>query len=489
MEYLKYTIDITNTKVNIPMTYKEVPPKFIVDVLLKSHAKKMGPLEYVKSKGIEKNSKIWQVIQACFAEYDLFWKPYNKTTKSLIEGLIKDGYITRTRELSGVVKSYLPQIDLFIFEAHGQKFVLKDQKELFEKATQIGEKLFPEALDLSASKVQELSIDEEREEITLKFEVNKISLFDNEISINNIKWNDLLQQNKLLILDGVLNNTELPNGFKFVTSEQWNQLEDWITIEDYDSQFIYKFKIKENNIEWKKIGSWNLIGYESSKVIREENFNVDTMEYKLLENYYTSTAHAEMNSFIYKKFILNSFSARMLIMKNIPLYERLLEDKSLLTTILLRDEDFGLSKVKLNPKKLTKILIVASNVKLPILINKISIRTRSEMLDTKLLNKINNVNPSLLTKEQFELIKDEERKQAAINDEYTSIVGKITTMGTREKIKGLTNKQKKQYIIDKRFVNWLNEKIGHNKGQKNITQGELSEARTNLEKARKINKL
>ena len=483
MKNLKYFTKSNSYKNIISYTFRKKTPKFVIEILNKILLEKITIEKFITNSGINSNSQIYSIIKKAFENYEEFYDDFNEKE---ITKIVENGYKEITKKIEANIYSLLPLVDIYEVDIYEKRLKLKNEKEFKKEILKYLETIHKNG---SHFKLNSLKKEDEKNEkylIYLKIEDGTLKCNNEKINFKELNFEELLEENELQKIENINKIEKIPKDWLFLKND--------IDIDKFQKQNYnlkdYWFEIKENSIEFLEIKNWNKLTIYNKNVIRIDEFEKETNFYNLILKAKEENPLLTLNNFIFLKFLKEKEKVTLKILKNKKELEKMISNDDILRNVLLLDEKIILD-VKINKLYVEKIIESSSIPQLPIIISKLTDEFKDSLLSPKTLNKISNVDRSLLSKKQLEIIQNEEKKKELIRQEYFSIIGEITDSGIREKIKQFSKQKKKELKIDKKFKKWIDSYIGHNKEtiknkNQEIQEKELNKAKQILAIVRKI---
>lgn len=462
MKKIKYELKATKYNFSCSVQFNEKIPQFILDLATKALCQNKTIETYVSNQGILGNSDLYRIIKRAFKNYQDVYS----TSVDNIQMLIENGYITREENITGIINSLQPVVNKFTMTVDNKEWNLYTEEDTEEALIEMMENKYPEGFDFKVSSIVPSA--KIMESIEVDFEIKNKTLYckGDEIIEKEVDYDLLAELNQLPIFINATRMNNIEDGYGFIDEE------DFSIMDQYEDIF-YQYEIKDSSIIFNEYKNWMDLLMCKTSIIRQSEFTKDSKEYQIIYHDYLNK-NITLNKFIFLTFIKNEKAIRSKLIES-PKVGTWINDEAILRNLLLIDEDFKMPS-NINIQYTEKILHNASLEQMPIIMDKLSIEQRDNMTSPKLLNRLASINKDYLSPKQLKIVQDEEAKKQIIIDEYHSVIGKITNLGIREKIKSLTKKELKT-VGGKKTKQWLDKNIGHNKGDQEINETSLKKAR------------
>lgn len=475
---LLYTTKINKESSSVRATYSLKLPDYIIELVQKAwENQKSSILEYIQSKFEYENEGLYNVFISSFGRYDDLI--HKEITRSEMQKIITDGYLTLTSNYQIWINSYEPLVNYYSVKFEGKEFKIKDRNAINKEIVDIIKHSIENSFNVSAEINNGVTIPSE-EQINISVDASNNFTFKGMLlDESQLDYISLVEDNNLVECDGFKETTTFNEKMKlFKKSNQEIKLNEWTKAND-----IY-YKILQNSIEILQIYQYKSIPVYWKESILESEFLNNEFHYQNILNLYRH-GKITINKMIFIAFLKNENDILQKLI-NDSKAKVFLQDKHILTTILL-NKNIEKINVNLNSELVSQIIIGSSVVQTPMMIEKLSTILRDKMLSIKLLNRLADIDINLMTDNQRKFFEDEQLKAQKMEDEYFSIIGQITASGVREIVGELSKKQKDKLNLSKNFKEWLHKNIGHNKGDnKQIDQQMVNEAKKILNTSKTI---
>lgn len=475
---LKYSMNVTTEKTRFSATYNLQLPEFIIELLEKAYKNNYQTVEsYIDSKFEHSDSSLSKLAKASFGIFSEVLTSYDLKEKDKIDFILNHGYIVKNENFNISIKSYSPLLQRVGVIFNGKEFMLNSVDQLEVALSQIVKKQIPNSFNVSCDVEKTNSSTAELVSIQLDLEQNGFSY--NGVPVEQSTINFGILQNNNSLTNGITNVIDkLESHYKYLSTEVWNQHLAWTKYEDLS------LKVQENSIEVINFGLFkNVPVYWRDSVVASE-FNKNHKLYVYLLNAY-KIGIIDINKNIFSHFISNEkdIVEKLLNDKKIAVYA---QDKMVLSKILLNEH---VSKITfpIDRNILESVIVNASIPQTMQIIPKIDSVVRDTLLSARLINRLANIDLSLLSEKQLEIYKDEQLQKERNREEYIRIIGEITFSGIRE-LRGELSKNEKEKlgVHSKDFKDWLDTNIGHGKGEiQDVSKDMLEKAKKILERSKK----
>lgn len=473
MTRLNYELTTSKYNFTCHINFNKRIPQFILDLSQNAIEANQRINEYISSKGIRENTDLFKIVQRSFKHYPevLFYD------LNALKTLIQNGYITQSENITGSINSLKPVVNKFTMLVDNKEWNMYNEDDIDEVLIEMMEDKYPEGFEFRVSNYVKSDITEQQEVVQFEIKNNTLYCKGDEVSEDHIDYETLSESNNIPFMWNAGEGENIENGFVFVKEG------DGDIIKEYDGTY-YSYDIKDSSIVFNQYKNWHDLLMVKTNIIRQSEFREDTSLYQIIYHDYLENGIA-LNKFIFLAFIKNEDDIRKQLIASSRV-SSWIQDEAIMRNLLLIDEDFKMPD-NINIQYAEKILQNASLEQISIIMRKLSINHRDAMLSPKLLNRLSSIDKNYLSPKQLKIVQDEEAKKQLVIDEYHTVIGKITNLGIREKMKSLTKKELKEFG-GKNTKQWLDKNIGHNKGNQEITESLLNKAKDILKRFENINK-
>lgn len=486
MKTLNYISQFETFDFDITIRYKKMLPQFISQLAEKSlenyQTKSRRQIasekaannyksiieNYLEISSISLDSGIYLIIAKAFEDFE---ELFNGNKEELSKA-IANNFLWKEEHIGGKVISLSPLVEKFILKIDGKNFNLDSEEEIKHKILTIFSNQNQDILDPELINYKKNIQEKTEQKINLTIANNTLKCMGNQINSNMLNYDEIIKQNNLKI-ENIENQNTILDDYQFLTNNA-NVSFELKEINNY----YFSFLIKDQSFDFTYFINWNDLTLFKNKIIREKDFIQESDIYQNMLAIYLEDK-IEINHFMFLAFLKNEREIQDKLLQDQDNLKKIIDDKDVLRNILLLDNDFKLT-IPFNLDYARKIIQSASLKQIPIILRKISEATRDKMLDLKLINRLASIEITYLAPKQKELFENEKQKKEFLKKEYFKVIGQITQLGVRERIKNF-NKDEWKKMGGKKTNQWLNKNIGHNKGNIVIDVDKLKKAKKILE--------
>lgn len=481
MKKLNYELQISEHEMHFVVSYRENPPKFVMDVITKASQSNMNVSNWLKNaKNLLDTEGLFNVVAGTFENYRTLFIGADATASAEMKKIINNGYLERKENVNATFSTLSPLVESYKITIDGKSFPVSSREDAANVVMKIIAAQRPNGYEFAVS---ESYFSEEPDVITQKIELvlqnGQITLYGQKINYDALDIKDIYSQNDLASFTYEtkrLFDESIDSEWEFLGADEYN-FDDWTRCSL--NGFLSYFALRNASVEILKIALYHGIIIFKKETLMSYDFGKDHETYEMFLEMFIKGGF-QPNKFMFLAFLKNEQELLPQLLKEKSNLQKLVNDKEVLTKLLILNKDFTLEKLSLNKSLVEEIISNASIPQLDIILKKLSEEFRDTLTSTKVLTKLKEISFDLLSTKQLEIVKNEEERKRLEREEFEICIGKITISGLREGIKSMSKQKKIELgIADKNnsVKKFLDKHIGHASVNLEITPHIISEAK------------
>lgn len=483
MKRLSYKTQVLEHKIKFKVTYKEKPPKFILDIIARASKTGRNVSNWLlEEKGFYETDMLFGVVEDAFADYaELFSEENEGKAVAQMNSIIANGFLVREELVGAQFNTLEPLIASYELVIDGKSMAVSSREGAARSAMSNIISKTPNGFEFNVEEYY-FSPEPKTKSQDVEFILNggELTLYGQKINMDALDFAKLLETNELFNFKSERINpnviSQIDKQWEFFGANEY-RLSEWDKCEINNIQYF--FKIKSLNVEILELAEFHNLPVVKEESLMQHDFNKENKMYDVFFRLFVE-GKIQPNKFMFLTFLRNEREVITKLISETKSLQKLVNDKEVLVKILLLEGEFSMKPFNLNKTLVEEIIVSASIPQIPTILKKLSTSFRDTLISTKVLTKLSSVSFDLLSPKQLKIVKDEQERKRLEKEEFEACIGKITVSGLREGIKTLSHQRKIELgAADKNnsVKKFLDKYIGHSSVGMEITPQIINEAK------------